>query len=126
MLDGGGGVTLAWTDFVEPRHLIPVVGFPMGMKDIHDRYDEGQISMGEAAVLSAVGGAVYGTLLIYSAQRSYFAAMHFQRIILTAWNPMTYATIGLVAGVHATMKPGAEVSMGPYGSVRVMPRLGIF
>lgn len=119
-------MTLAWTDFVEPRHLIPVVGFPMGMKDVTDRYEEGDITFGEAAILSAFGGALYGTLLIYSAQRSYFAALHFQRIMLTAYNPMTYATIGLVAGVHATMKPGADVSIGPFGSVRVMPRLGIF
>ena len=31
----------------------------------------------------------------------------------------------LAVGVHATTSPGATVSHGPYGSVQVVPRLGI-
>ena len=119
-------MTLDYRDFVDPMHLVPVVGYPMSMHEATERYDQGEITFGELALLSAYGGAITGIHLIIGAQHSYLTAMRFQALVTASMNPTTYATIGLVAGVHATMKPAADVSMGPYGSVRVMPRLGIF
>lgn len=119
-------MTLDYTDFVDPMHLLPVVGYPMSMHEATERYDQGELTFGELALLSMYGGAITGIHMILAAQHSYFAAMRFQALMTAAMNPTTYAIIGLVAGVHAIMKPGADVSMGPYGSVRVMPRLGIF
>jgi hypothetical protein len=43
--------------------------------------------------------------------------------------PIGMGTLGVAAlagGVYSTTKPGADVNHGPYGSVSVVPRLGIF
>ena len=119
-------MTLRYDHFIDPHHMYPVVGYPMTMKNVIDEMDEGKITFGEAVILSMFAGALQAGHMIFAAQHSYMAAMRFQRTMLLAWNPLTYATLGVVAGTYALTKPGANVSMGPYGSVRVMPRLGIF
>ena len=111
-------MTLDYTTFV------PVDGYPIAQKQMLDDYDRGEISFAEACFQSMFNSAVYGLTMIAAAQSNYLAAMQFQRMMTAA--PMAIGVTTVAVGVHATTKPGADVSMGPFGSVRVMPRLGIF
>ena len=86
----------------------------MSMHEATERYDQGELTFGELALLSMYGGAITGIYMILAAQHSYFAAMRFQALMTAAMNPTTYATIGLVAGVHATMKPYLNSLKLPY------------
>lgn len=111
-------MTLDYTTFV------PVVGYPIAQKQMLDDYDRGEISFAEACFQSAFNSAVYTVTMIAAAQSNYLAAMQFQRLMTAA--PMAIGVTTAAIGVHALTTPSADIERGPFGSVKVTPRLGVF
>lgn len=111
---------------IDETSFLPVVGYPLAQKKMLEDLDEGRISFEEACAISVANSMIYGVTLIAAAQSNYLAAMQFQRLGTVIMSPVTYGAIALAAGVHVATKPGATYDIDHYGSIRVMPKLGIF
>jgi len=111
---------------IDETSFLPVVGYPLAQKKMVEDLNAGRISFEEACAISVANSAIYAGTLIAAAQNNYLAAMQFQRLGTVIMSPVTYGAIALAAGVHVATKPGATYEIDHYGSIRVMPKLGIF
>ena len=111
---------------IDETSFLPVVGYPIAQKRMLDDLNAGRISFEEACVISVMNSAIYAGTLMISAQTNYASALHFQRVMQFAYNPVVIGTIALAGGVHVATKPGATYDIEHFGAVRVMPKLGIF
>ena len=111
---------------IDETSFLPVVGYPLAQKKMLDDLDEGRITFEEACAISVANSAIYAGTLIAAAQTNYLAAMQFQRLGTVIMSPATYGAAALAVGVHVATKPGATYEVDHYGSIRVMPKLGIF
>ena len=111
---------------IDETNFLPVVGYPMAQKKMLEDLDEGRISFEEACAISVANSLIYGGTLIAAAQGNYLAAVQFQRLGTVIMSPVTYGAVALAVGTHVATKPGATYEVDYYGSIRVMPKLGIF
>ena len=110
---------------IDETNFLPVVGYPMAQKKMLEDLDEGRITFEEACAISVANSAIYAGTLIVGAQSNYLAAVQFQRFGTVIMSPYTYGAVALVVGTHMATKPGATYDIDHYGSIRVMPKLGI-
>lgn len=111
---------------IDETSFLPVIGYPLAQKKMVEDLNAGRITFEEACAISVMNSAIYAGTLMISAQTNYASALHFQRVMQFAYNPAVIGTIALAAGTHMATKPGATYEVDHYGSIRVMPKLGIF
>lgn len=111
---------------IDETTFLPIVGYPMAQKQMLDDYERGEISFEQACMISVVNSAIYAGTTIAAAQTNYVAAVQFQRLGTVIMSPGTYGAVALAVGTHVATKPGATYEVDYYGSIRVMPKLGIF
>ena len=111
---------------IDETTFLPIIGYPMAQKQMLDDYEDGKISFEQACAISVVNSAIYAGTTIAAAQTNYIAAMQFQRLGIAIMSPYPYGAAALAVGMHVATKPGATYEVDHYGSIRVMPKLGIF
>ena len=106
--------------------FVPGVGLFLQHAETQQEYNRGQISFSEAlfdVIQQSAIAATVGAGVFYIAP-THLAAKRTMHVVTKG--PTVIAAVGLAAGVSALTTPSADVEHGPYGSVRITPRLGIF
>jgi len=117
---GSDEIALNTLDFV------PGVGLVLQHTEIQQAYWRGDISFAEAVfdVAAASTTAFVSGAVLFKIAPSHLAAERTK--VLVTKGPWGLGLIGAALVVHAVTKKGADVEHGPYGTVRVTPRLGLF
>ena len=106
--------------------FVPGVGLALQHAETQSEYHKGEISFSEAvfdvaqqaAVAATVGAGVFAIAPTHLAVK--------RTMFVVTKGPTVIAAVALAAGVSALTSPSADVEHGPYGSVKVIPRLGVF
>ena len=117
---GSDPIALNTLDFV------PGVGLALQHSETQRQYHTGKISFEEAmydviqqsAIAATVGAGVFAIAPTHLAAKR---TMH-----VVTKGPAVITGVALAAAVVALTTPRADVEHGPYGTVKVTPRLGIF
>ena len=106
--------------------FVPGVGLALQHTEIQIAYQRGEISFAEAMfdVTAASTVAFASGAALFKVAPSHLAAER-TRLLVTR-GPHAIGLVGAALVVHAVTKKGADVEHGPYGTVRVTPRLGLF
>jgi len=106
--------------------FVPGVGLALQHAETQSEYHRGEISFTEAvydvvqqaAIAATVGAGVFAIAPTHlAAKRTMF--------VITK-GPTVITAVALAAAVSALTSPSADVEHGPYGTVRVTPRLGFY
>lgn len=117
---GSDAIALNTLDFV------PGVGLALQHAETQKEYHKGNISFEQAmydviqqsAIAATVGAGVFAIAPTHLAAKR---TMH-----VVTKGPAVITGVALAAAVVALTTPGATVEHGPYGTVRVTPRLGLY
>lgn len=106
--------------------LIPVYGTTTSTIDVLSEYDAGHISMSEAifemTAIGAFAGVVFGLTFVHAPSVGTVKAA----VALSPKLPAVGAVAALAVATHLVTQRSVDVEHGPYGTVRVTPRLGFF
>ena len=103
--------------------LIPVYGTAKSMDEMMDE----RLPFAKRVEIAVLTGSISGAQSILAYEMGMITLGQvkvFQAAVAAA--PAVTATAGLTALTYATTKKGATVEHGPYGSVKVVPKLGLF
>ena len=103
--------------------LIPVYGTASSLEDLTDE----SIPFAKRVEIAVLAGSISGVQAIFAYEMGLISlgqVKAYQAAFSAA--PAVTATAGLAALTYATTKKGATVEHGPYGSVKVVPKLGLF
>ena len=106
------------------RDLIPVYGTMTATLDVLEDYDSGKISLAEAqleiSAVAAFSGTVFGMTFVHLPSIGTTKAV----AAIAPKLPAIAAATALVVATRYVTAPSADVEHGPFGTVRVTPRLG--
>jgi len=111
---------------LNPLDFVPGLGLALQHAETQREYHNGKISFSEAlydviqqsAIAATVGAG------IFAIAPSHLAAKRTMHVVTKG--PAVITGVALAAAVAALTTPGATVEHGPYGTVRVTPRLGLY
>ena len=105
------------------RGAIPIYGTYVNYLQMSDE----SLSFEERAHVAIGAGVMGGIHMILATELGALSLGQVRVMQATAaYAPLSIMTAALAASTYATTKKGATVEHGPFGSVKVTPRLGVF